>query len=158
MSNDRSAIIWRDLIRAVTAQLHLNALPFWGPILRFRCDVNVSYPEWFPTRWPTNLWFCAHTPLGPPAVSATWSSSPLIPGTSAAQLWHVPFLASETHPPALGPSPKFWVPKKQDEAHEPECRHVRQKWLVTFSSEHTCGTPWLDTLRWHPGHSYLALV
>ena len=45
--------------------------------------------------------------------------------------------------------------KKQDEAHEPECRHVC--WVTetilllfaTFSSEPAGGTPWLETLRWH---------
>ena len=42
--------------------------------------------------------------------------------------------------------------EKQDEAHEPECRHVcwrTETILITFSSEPTCGTPWRDTLRWH---------
>ena len=43
--------------------------------------------------------------------------------------------------------------KKQDEAHEPECRHVceeqRQYLCLTFSSEPTCENPWVDTLRWH---------
>ena len=44
--------------------------------------------------------------------------------------------------------------KKQDETHEPECRHVCwetevEYLFVTISSEHSCGTPWLDTLSWH---------
>ena len=48
----------------------------------------------------------------------------------------------------------FLTQKKQDEAHEPECRHVcwvteTTTLFVTFSSEPTGGTPWLDTLRWH---------
>ena len=44
------------------------------------------------------------------------------------------------------------VKNKQDEAHEPECRHVcwrTETILIRFSSETTCGTPWRDTLRWH---------
>ena len=43
--------------------------------------------------------------------------------------------------------------KKQDETREPECRHVCWETevaylFVTISSEHSCGTPWLDTLSW----------
>ena len=62
--------------------------------------------------------------------------------------------------------------KKQDEAHEPECRHVcwrTETIVITFSSKPTCGTPWRDTLRWHScttpflldtllRHSYLILI
>ena len=43
--------------------------------------------------------------------------------------------------------------KKQDEAHEPECRHVcwqtEKKLICHVSSKLTCETPWVHTLRWH---------
>ena len=45
----------------------------------------------------------------------------------------------------------FFSFQKQDETHEPECRHV----FVTFSNEPTCRTPWLDTLRWHSSRTSL---
>ena len=42
---------------------------------------------------------------------------------------------------------------KQDEAHEPECRHYveeqKQYLFIKFSSEPTCGTPCGDTLTRH---------
>ena len=42
---------------------------------------------------------------------------------------------------------------KQDEAHEPECRHVcwQTETILTchISNKLTCETPWLHTLRWH---------
>ena len=43
--------------------------------------------------------------------------------------------------------------KKQDEAHEPECRHVCWQTetilICHISSKLTCETPWIHTLRWH---------
>ena len=48
---------------------------------------------------------------------------------------------------------KKGLKKKQDEAHEPECRHVcwqRETILIChISSKLTCETPWVHTLRWH---------
>ena len=52
--------------------------------------------------------------------------------------------------------PNLWVvsgPKKQDEAHEPECRHVcwqtKTILICHISNKLACETPWLHTLRWH---------
>ena len=44
--------------------------------------------------------------------------------------------------------------KKQDEAHEPECRHVCWQTetilICHISNKLTCETSWVHTLRWHP--------
>ena len=47
----------------------------------------------------------------------------------------------------------YHTTKKQDEAHEPECRHVCWQTetilICHISSKLTCETPWVHTLRWH---------
>ena len=47
----------------------------------------------------------------------------------------------------------FFQNIKQDEAHEPECRHVCWQTetilICHISSKLTCETPWIHTLRWH---------
>ena len=62
--------------------------------------------------------------------------------------------------------------KKQDEAHEPECRHVCWQTetilICHVLSKLTCETPWIHTLKWHycltflpdtlVRHSYLTLL
>ena len=55
--------------------------------------------------------------------------------------------------PPKNPSGNRYGYKKQDEAHEPECRHVcwqtETVLICHISSKLTCETPWVHTLRWH---------
>ena len=48
---------------------------------------------------------------------------------------------------------RYSMKKKQDEAHEPECRHVCWQTetilICHISSKFTCETRWFHTLRWH---------
>ena len=103
--------------------------------------LQPSFKPWF--RWG---WVVV---LSPQVSSARW--------TPPSQRKQDPCTVRHPTPSDEKVVPKFLktkliIPKKQDEAHEPECRHVcwrTETILIRFSSEPTCGTPWRDTLRWH---------
>ena len=79
---------------------------------------------------------------------------------------------SLSHAEPNGPNTVDINKLKQDEAHEPECRHVCWQTetilICNIFSKLTCETPWVHTLRWHycltllpdtlVRHSYLTLL
>ena len=122
--------------------------------------LDVRPREWFvpcnPRRWRCHL--CAATPR--PESSPRDAS--LHQGSPSKNIWNL----------EMSSLVENISKKKQDEAHEPECRHVcwqTETILICHAlSKLTCETPWVHTLRWHycltflpdtlVRHSYLTLL
>ena len=77
---------------------------------------------------------------------------------SASFSWGVQNLSKKTSANQKKTKTKKKKKNLKNETHEPECWHIcwrRRAILITFSTGHSCATPWHDTLIWHCGKTIL---